>query len=48
MDKELYDELRKIEERVYDIANSTDNIYGSKLGEAWCALFLYLEEVKPV
>ena len=50
MDKELYEELRKIEGRLYDIASENDNIFGifdSKLGEAWCALFSYLEEVKP-
>lgn len=47
MEKELYDELRAIEDRLFDIASENDNISGSKLGEAWRALFSYLEEVKP-
>ena len=47
MDKELYDELREIEDRLYDIASENDNIFDSKLGEVWSALFSYLEEVKP-
>lgn len=50
MNKELYEELRKIKDRLYDIASENDNIFGifdSKLGEAWCALCSYLEEVKP-
>lgn len=46
MDKELYEELRKIEDRLYDIASKNVNIFDSKLGEAWIALFSYLEEVK--
>lgn len=47
MDKELHDELREIEDRLYDIASENDNIFDSKLGEVWSALFSYLEEVKP-
>lgn len=47
MTKELYEELRKIEDRIYDIVSENDNILDSKLGEAWSALFSYLEEVKP-
>ena len=46
MDKELYEELRKIEDRLYDIVSENDNLFDSKLGEVWCALFWYLEEVK--
>lgn len=50
MDKELYEELRKIEDRLYNIASENDNIFGifdSKLGEAWSVLYSFLEEVKP-
>ena len=53
MDRELYRELKRIEDRLYDIANEyydtheNDNTVSSKLFEAWCALFSFLEEVRP-
>ena len=48
MDKELYDELREIEERLYIIAKENGGIFGSELGDVWCALYSYLENVKHI
>lgn len=46
MTKELYDELRKIEDRLYNIATENKEIYNSELGDAWSLLYTYLENNK--
>lgn len=46
MTKELYDELRKIEDRLYDIAKENGEMYDSELGDAWNLLYTYLEKVE--
>ena len=45
MTKELYDELRKIEERLYDIATENEEMFNSELCKAWSLLFTYLEKI---
>lgn len=44
MTKELYDELREIEDRLYDIGRELDD--KGELCDAWCALYSYLEKVE--
>ena len=44
MTKELYDELREIEDMLYNIARENGEMYNSKLGDAWSLLYTYLEE----
>ena len=46
MTKELYDELREIEDRLYNIVNENDDIFKSELGDVWRALYSYLKEVE--
>ena len=45
MNKELYDELREIEDRLYNIANEIGEIFDSELGDAWSLLYTYLEKI---
>lgn len=47
MNKELYDELREIEDRLYDIANEIGEMPDSELGDSWALLYSYLEKVNP-
>ena len=46
MTKELYDELREIEDRIYNIAKENGDIFNSELGDIWSALYSYLETVE--
>lgn len=46
MTKELYDELRKIEDRLYNIASENKEMYNSELGDSWSSLYSYLEKVE--
>ena len=48
MDKKLYDELRKIENRLYNIAKENGEMYNSELGDAWALLYGYLEKIKNI
>lgn len=45
MTKELYDELREIEDRLYNIANELREMFDSELGDSWSSLYSYLEKV---
>ena len=45
MTKELYDELKQIEDRLYDIANEIGEIYDGELSDAWSSLYSYLEKI---
>lgn len=47
MTKELYDELREIEDKLYNIANEIGEMFNSELGDSWSSLYSYLEKVKP-
>ena len=47
MTKELYDELREIEDRLYNIANEIGKMFDSELGDSWSLLYSYLEKVNP-
>ena len=46
MTKELYDELREIEDRLYNIAKEIGEIYNGELSDAWSLLYTYLEKNK--
>lgn len=46
MTKELYDELKQIEDRLFDIANEIGEIFNDELSDAWISLYSYLEKVK--
>lgn len=46
MNKELYDELREIEDRLYNIANEIGEMLDTELGDAWASLYSYLEKVE--
>lgn len=46
MTKELYDELKQIEDRLYDIANEIGEIFDGELSDAWSSLYSYLEKVE--
>lgn len=46
MTKELYDELRQIEDRLYDIASEIGEIHYGELSDAWCSLYSYLEKIE--
>lgn len=46
MTKELYDELREIEDRLYNIANEIDDMFDSELEDSWVSLHLYLEKIE--
>lgn len=48
MNEELYNELREIEDRLYDLANENGGIIGTELVDVWSALYSYLEKVKPI
>ena len=45
MNKELYDELREIEDRLYNIANEIGEMFDTELGDSWALLYSYLEKV---
>lgn len=45
MNKELYNELRVIEDRLYDIAIEIGEVINSELGDAWSLLYKYLEKI---
>ena len=45
MNKELYDELREIEDRLYNIADKIGEMFDSELGDSWASLYTYLEKV---
>ena len=47
MNKELYGELREIEDRLYNIANEIDGMFDTELGDSWASLYSYLEKVNP-
>lgn len=44
MTKELYDELKQIEDRLYDIGKELDD--KGELSDSWCLLYSYLEKVE--
>ena len=46
MNKELYNELKQIEDRLYDIANEIGEIFDGELSDAWSSLYSYLEKVE--
>ena len=46
MSKELYNELREIEDRLYNIANEIGEMFNSELGDSWSSLYSYLEKVE--
>lgn len=48
MTKELYEELRQIEDILYDIVMENGDINNTELGDVWSALYSYLEKVKPI
>lgn len=48
MNEELYNELRKMEDRLYDICEENDGVIDSELSHVWSALYSYLEKVKPI
>lgn len=45
MNKELYNELREIEDRLYNIANEIGEMVDSELGDSWSSLYSYLKKV---
>ena len=47
MNKELYNELLEIEDRLYDIANEIGEVFNSELGDAWSLLYTYLVKINP-
>lgn len=46
MTKELYEELKQIEDRLYKIGKEMDAIQNTKLGDAWMTLYSYLKKVE--
>ena len=46
MNKELYDELREIEDRLYNIVNEIGEMFDTELGDAWASLYSYLEKAE--
>ena len=46
MTKELYYELKQMEDRLYDIGRETGDINNTELGDAWMALYSYLEKIE--
>lgn len=46
MDKELYDELKQIEDRLYNISNEIGEMFDSELADSWALLYSYLEKVE--
>lgn len=46
MNEELYNELKEIEERLYNIAENDGGVIESKLGDAWCIIYDYLYNSK--
>lgn len=47
MNEELYNELKEIEDRLFDIMMAIDRHSSSKLTDAWESLYDYLKENKP-
>lgn len=47
MNEELYNELKEIEDRLYDIMVVLDRRATSKLSDSWSLLYDYLRENKP-
>ena len=46
MTKELYDELKQIEDRLFDITNEIGDIFDGELSDAWASLYSYLEKIE--
>ena len=46
MTKELYDELKQIEDRLYNIYREIAAIQNTELGYAWMELYSYLSKVE--
>ena len=46
MDKELDDELKQIEDKLYNIGREIDAIQNTELGDAWMSLYSYLKKVE--
>lgn len=46
MSKELYDELKQIEERLFYIASELGEIFYGELSDAWSSLYSYLEKME--
>lgn len=46
MTKELYDELKQIEERLFYIANEFGGLFDGELSDAWSSLYSYLEKIE--
>lgn len=46
MTKELYDELRQIEDRLYNIASEIEETHCRELSHAWAILYSYLEKIE--
>lgn len=46
MNEELYNELKEIEERLYDIAEKDGGVLESELGDAWSIIYNYLYNSK--
>ena len=47
MNKELYDELREIEDRLYNISNEIGEMFDTELEDSWVSLYSYLEKINP-
>lgn len=47
MDKELYKQLKEIEDKLYVLADANDKIFYDELGDIWAKLYNYLEKEKP-
>ena len=45
MNKELYDELKQIEDRLYNISCEIGEILHGELSDAWLSLYSYLEKI---
>lgn len=45
--EEYYDELKNIENWIWDKIHDSDELLNSKLGEAWSNIYDYLKEIKP-
>lgn len=44
MNKELYIQLKEIEDKLYVLADENDKIFNDKLGDIWAELYNYLEK----
>lgn len=47
MSEETYNELREIEDRLFNIADENGGVMYTELGDIWSELYQYLEKVKP-